>query len=49
MMDDLKKQQETSSILHQALCNIAKPLVNSNWSYSPEMLNSGQIAVFCPV
>ena len=30
------------SILHQALCIISKPLVNSNWSDSPETLNSGQ-------
>ena len=29
-------------LLHQALCIISKPWVNSNWSYSPEMLNSGQ-------
>ena len=29
-------------ILRQALCIISKPLVNSNWSYSPETLNSGQ-------
>ena len=27
---------------HQALCIISKPLVNSNWSYSLETLNSGQ-------
>ena len=32
----------TSSIQHQALCFISKPWVNSIWSYSPEMLNSGQ-------
>ena len=25
-----------------SLCIILKPVVNSNWSYSPEMLNSGQ-------
>ena len=42
LMDDLKKTQDTSSILHQALCIISKPSVNSNWSYSPELLNSGQ-------
>ena len=30
------------SMLHQALCHIPKPLVNSNWSYSPETLSSGQ-------
>ena len=28
------------SVLHQALCIISNPLVNSNWSYSPEMLNN---------
>ena len=27
---------------HYALGIISKPLVNSNWSYNPEMLNSGQ-------
>ena len=42
LMDDLGKQQGTSSIRHQALCIISKPWVNSNWSYSPETLNSGQ-------
>ena len=34
LMDDLGKQQGTSSILHQALCSISKPCVNSNWSCS---------------
>ena len=29
-------------MLHQALCIISNPSVNSNWSYSPETLNSGQ-------
>ena len=29
-------------MLLQALCVISKPLMNSNWSYSPETLNSGQ-------
>ena len=29
-------------MLHQTLCIISNPLVNSNWSYSPEMLNSGK-------
>ena len=42
LMNDLQKQQGTSSILHQILCIILNPLVNSNWSYSPEMLNWGQ-------
>ena len=39
---DLEKQWGTSSILLQALCIILYPLVNSNLSYSPETLNSGQ-------
>ena len=42
LMDDLEKQQGASSILCQALGVISKPLVNSNFSYSTEMLNSGQ-------
>ena len=29
-------------MLHQFFCIISKPSVNSNWSYSPERLNSGQ-------
>ena len=37
----LKKQKGTSPILLWALCIISKPSVNSNWSYSPETLNSG--------
>ena len=41
-MDDLKKQQGTSSIPRQALCIISKPSVNSNWSYSRETLISCQ-------
>ena len=36
------KQQGTSPRLHQALCIISKPSVNSNWSYNLEALNSGQ-------
>ena len=42
LMDDLQKQQGTSSMPHQALCIISKPLLNSNLSYSPETLTSGQ-------
>ena len=42
LMDDLGKQKDTSSILHQALCIISNPSVNSNYSYGPETLNSGQ-------
>ena len=42
LIDDLEKQQGTSSVQHKAFCIISKPWVNSNWSYSPETLNSGQ-------
>ena len=34
------------SMLFQALCSISYPLVNSNWSYSPETPNLGQIRRF---
>ena len=34
------------SMLLQALCIISYPLVNSNWSYSPETTNLGQIRRF---
>ena len=33
-------------MLLQALCSISYPLVNSNWSYSPETSNLGQIQRF---
>ena len=33
-------------MLLQALCIISYPLVNSNWSYSPETSNLGQIRRF---
>ena len=33
-------------MLLQALCSISYPLVNSNWSYSPETANLGQIRRF---
>ena len=33
-------------MLLQALCSILYPLVNSNWSYSPETPNLGQIRRF---
>ena len=42
LMDDLEKQKGTFSILLQVFCTLLKPSVNSNWSYSPETLNSGQ-------
>ena len=41
-MDDLEKNLGPSSMPHQALCFISNPSVNSNWSYSPGTLNSGQ-------
>ena len=43
LTDDIEKQECTSSILCPALCIISNPSVNSNWSYSPETLNSGRI------
>ena len=42
LIDDLEKLQGTSSTLHQALCIISNPSVNSNCSCCPETLNSGQ-------
>ena len=42
LMDNLDKQKGTSSMLLQALSIISKPSVNSNWSDSPETLNSAQ-------
>ena len=42
LMDDLEKQQGTSSIPRKALYIFSKPSLNSNWSYSPETPNSGQ-------
>ena len=42
LRNDLGKQYGTSSILHQTLCIISKPWVNSNWSYSLETPNSGK-------
>ena len=42
LMDDLGERKGTPSTPHQALCIISKPWMNSNWSYSPETLNSGQ-------
>ena len=46
LMDNIGKQQGTSSILHQALCIISNPSVKSNLSYTPETLNSGKIGDF---
>ena len=42
LIDELEKQYGTVSILHQALCIISNPLVNSNRSYSHETLKLGQ-------
>ena len=42
-MNDLGKQKGISSTLHQDLCITSNPLVNSNWSNSPETFNSYQI------
>ena len=44
--DDTQKQQSISFMLLQALCIISYPLVNTNWSYSPETPNLGQIRRF---
>ena len=44
--DDPQKQLVISSMLLQALWSISYPLVNSNWRYSPEMPNLGQIRRF---
>ena len=44
--DDPQNQQGISSMLLQALCIISYPLVNTNWSYSPETPNLGQIRRF---
>ena len=43
---DPQKQKGISFMLLQALCIISYPLVNSNWSYSPETPNLGQIRWF---
>ena len=45
LMDYLEKQPGASSMLCHALCNISKPSVNSNWSYSPEMHNLGSKSI----
>ena len=42
LFHDLEKQYGTPSMLHQALCIISQPSVDSNSSYSPETSNSGQ-------
>ena len=42
LMDDIENLQGTSFIPPQALCILSKPSVDSNWSYSLKILNSGQ-------
>ena len=42
LMDDLQKLWGTFFTLHQTLCITSNPSVNSNWSYCPKTLNSGQ-------
>ena len=39
-MNELEKQEGTSSMLHQAMSIISKPSLNSNGSFSLETLNS---------
>ena len=46
LTDDLEKQWGTSPKHYQAICIISSSYVNSNWSYSPETLNLGQIRRF---
>ena len=46
LMDDLGNRTGTSSILHQALCVISKPWVNSNWSYSLKHSIRVKIGIF---
>ena len=46
LTDDLQKQQGTSPKHYQAICIISSSYVNSNWSYSPETPNLGQIRRF---
>ena len=42
LIDDFEKQEDNSTMLHQALCIISKPSVNPSLSYSPESSNSCQ-------
>ena len=46
LTDDLEKQQGTSPKHYQAIWIISSSYVNSNWSYSPETPNLGQIRRF---
>ena len=47
LTDDIEKQKGTSPNLLQAMCIISYPLVNSNWSCSPETSNLGENRRFC--
>ena len=46
LMDDLEKQQGTSPKHYQAICIISSTYMHSNWNYSPETPNLGQIQRF---
>ena len=46
LTDDLEKQYGTSPKHYQAICIISSSYVNSNWSYSPETPNLGEIRRF---
>ena len=46
LMDEFKKQTGTSLNHYQAICIISSTYVHSNWSYSPETSNLGQIRRF---
>ena len=46
LTDEREKFQGTSSMILQAVCIISYPLVNSNFSYSPETPNLGQKPFF---
>ena len=45
-MDNLEKQQGTSPKHYQAIGISSSSYVNSNWSYSPETPNLGEIQRF---
>ena len=46
LTDALEKLKGISSMLLQALCIISQSSVNTNWSYSPQTPNLGQIWLF---
>ena len=45
LMDDLEKWKGNSSMLHQVLCTISLPFVNSGRSYGPETVKMGLTSV----